>query len=379
MKNKLLCSLLLSGLTLGSLPVLAQSGAGPLQPPGAPAPTMRTLDDIGEAADAAVDPRTPIAAADLPLTIDQPGSYYFAEDIEFSGSGRAITIESSNVTLDLMGFALRSRPWVSGDGIWIAQELENIAIRNGHIAGNTVVSVDAGTWTANEEGFRYGIYFSGNDTTTAQSIGLERLHVSGGRSGGIRIRGSAAIESCVAFSNGGNGIEAGYSLGGTVSNSVSRRNTGFGIVALQGTVSDSVAHENGESGIWANSGSVSGSVANENGRTGISTIAGSVTNCLAESNMGAGISGNTSNSWARFNGGRGISGSNVSYSTAIGNGGDGIYVARGNVSHSRSRSNDGDGIRVVFSGVVAFCEASNNDGDQIYAPQATRTGNYPSD
>ncbi len=39
---------------------------GPLAPPGAPAPTFKTLQQV--------EPRTPISA--LPFTISQPGSYY---------------------------------------------------------------------------------------------------------------------------------------------------------------------------------------------------------------------------------------------------------------------------------------------------------------
>src|SRR5690606_8297132 len=77
--------------------------AGSLNPPpGAPAPTMKTLSEV--------EPRTPIHAASLPLTITSPGSYYLAENIRVTAEDdvttAAIIIESGNVTIDLNGFTL---------------------------------------------------------------------------------------------------------------------------------------------------------------------------------------------------------------------------------------------------------------------------------
>ncbi|MFH0795264.1 MAG: hypothetical protein V2A74_14670, partial [bacterium] len=57
-------SLLLSIFAWSALCVAA-SAQGSLTPPGAPAPTMRTLDEV--------DPGIPIHASDLPLAITTPG------------------------------------------------------------------------------------------------------------------------------------------------------------------------------------------------------------------------------------------------------------------------------------------------------------------
>ena len=72
-------------------PALAQ---GDLTPPGAPAPTMKTLDQI--------EARTPISI--LPYTIDSSGSYYLTNNISTDGDG--IIISSNNVSLDLNGFTI---------------------------------------------------------------------------------------------------------------------------------------------------------------------------------------------------------------------------------------------------------------------------------
>ena len=74
-------------------------GQGSLTPRGAPGETMKTL--------AQVDPRTPISS--LPYTINGPGSYYVTGNLSSTEDG--IIIQSSGVTVDLMGFSL------TGDGI----------------------------------------------------------------------------------------------------------------------------------------------------------------------------------------------------------------------------------------------------------------------
>jgi hypothetical protein len=77
---------------------------GPLTPPpGAPAPTMKTLEQI--------EPRTPISA--LPFTISSPGSYYVSGDLVVVANQHGISIDASNVTLDLGGFELVSPPVIA--------------------------------------------------------------------------------------------------------------------------------------------------------------------------------------------------------------------------------------------------------------------------
>src|SRR5262249_213268 len=65
-------------------------------PPSAPAPTVKPLDQI--------EARTPIGTA---RTITKSGAYYLTKNIKVT-SGNAITINASNVVLDLNGFTISS-------------------------------------------------------------------------------------------------------------------------------------------------------------------------------------------------------------------------------------------------------------------------------
>src|SRR5919199_1757904 len=102
--NKRVVALLLFSGVVALLP--HASAQGPLNPPdGPPAPTMKTLDQISTQLDIAVNARERrIPITTLPFSITHSGSYYLAASLTFSAaSGDAIAINSSNVTLDLMG------------------------------------------------------------------------------------------------------------------------------------------------------------------------------------------------------------------------------------------------------------------------------------
>jgi parallel beta-helix repeat protein len=81
------------------------ASAGPLDPPGAPAPTLKTLDQV--------NPGTPLSEvagdADAAHVITAPGRYFLDADIESLGPGmHAIQVETDDaVEIDFNGFAIR--------------------------------------------------------------------------------------------------------------------------------------------------------------------------------------------------------------------------------------------------------------------------------
>jgi len=111
----------LTFLLLSSLNSALAKGA--LTPPDAPAPTMKSLNQI--------EPRTPIST--LPYTISNAGSYYLTNNLTGQAGANGITITTSDVTLDLNGFTIIGVAG-SSDGIFVnGINAFNITIRNGTV------------------------------------------------------------------------------------------------------------------------------------------------------------------------------------------------------------------------------------------------------
>ncbi len=206
---------------------------GSLTPPGAPAPTMKTL--------AQIEPRTPIASA--PYTISASGSYYLTTNLSVS-TGDAITIATNGVTLDLGGFTISSTAAsATGCGILVNSGLRNLAILNGFIMGG-VTNNGSGVYSG--PGFRHGI--SGD--YGVNNIRVSGISVSGCSMDGIRlyqpmINNCSAVESCSVKTVGSYGIVAttviasaavdcgnDAILGMQVSDSSGDSSLGFGVQAL---------------------------------------------------------------------------------------------------------------------------------------------------
>ena len=203
---------------------------------------MKTLQQI--------EPRTPIGS--LPYTITNPGSFYLTADLVGVSGQAGILIRSSDVTLDLNGFAMIGVAG-SSHAINVGGALGGPLVRNVTIMNGTVRNWSGGSgiraWSA-----------VANDTTIMNVRAWSNVH-------GISIADGTVIQ-CQTFSNAFDGIEI---RAGVVKDSQSCYNARHGINATGDAV-------------------VTGSIAKNNQATGISVAAGStVQDCTAKSNATDGI------------------------------------------------------------------------------------------
>ena len=241
---------------------------GPLQPPGGPAPTMKSLDELdaklSEAnarlatldskqndAAAKLEKRTPISS--LPFTISTAGSYYVTANLTGVANQNGISVNTSNVSIDLMGHTISGAAG-SQTGIIGAPGADNITVRNGSVVGwaarglsvaGTRVRVERVTATANATA---GI-FAGAAAVVVDCIAAEN------GAEGIILNAEGVVYRCDARFNGSNGIQAGGSS--VVSHSVARDNRAIGILLVaNATAQECTSTFNRSNNIQANSSSL---------------------------------------------------------------------------------------------------------------------------
>jgi Right handed beta helix region len=180
---------------------------GALMPPGAPAPTMKSLDQI--------EPRTPVDAVHTPggagieYLISQSGSYYLTTNLVGVSGDIGIYIAASNVTLDLNGFSVLGGPGAFF-GISIGSGNANITVRNGTISG----------WNAEP-----GIY------NNARHVVLEHLNLSGNEYG-LNCANDTVIRDCVISDNAIDGIVLGNN---SIVNNCLVQSNAYNGISVQGT------------------------------------------------------------------------------------------------------------------------------------------------
>jgi parallel beta-helix repeat protein len=342
MNNRIVTSLCVLCASLCA--VQMASAQGSLTPPGAPAPTMKSL--------AQVEPRT--AITNLPYTITQPGSYYVTTNL--SGIVNGITIAADGVTIDLMGFSLANG---SGDGISVSGSHVNIAVRNGTING-------------------WGL--SGLNATNADNAQYQDLRLRGNQLHGLASGQNCTVVNCTAINNDGNTSAVGILTGAgcTVRDCIAGLNFSGIITGNGSTVKDCTARANGGYGVTTGIGStVSGCTASGNDQ-GIHAGDGStVSGCTADANgvvsEGDGISvgpnSTVSGCTTRANSGYGLAtdtGCTVSSCSSAGNFFSGISVDDGSTVIGCSASSNNYGIVATSGCIVKDCQTSNNTGDGIY-------------
>ncbi len=176
---------------------------GNLTPPGAPGPTMKSLDQI--------EPRTPVDAAHTPgnagaeFIISQPGSYYLATNL-FGVNGKdGIYIITNNVTLDLNGFTYFGASGAPNGGIFMPNSsVTSVTVRNGMISGWTNISAV---------------------NCLGRNVIFEHLSVSSNGSG-VFCAGGALIKDCLFSGNASFGVDINGSGSLVVGNDFVGNNTG---------------------------------------------------------------------------------------------------------------------------------------------------------
>jgi parallel beta-helix repeat protein len=158
---------------------------GSLTPPGAPAPTMKSLDQT--------EARTPVDAAHTPgdannqFIISAPGSYYLTGNITGVSGKNGISINANNVTLDLKSFALIG---VAGtlSGITVPAAQRNLRVYNG--------SVDY--W-----------YATGLSCDLSSNSQFDHLRISQNNGNGLSCGNGSVLNGCSAEANGFEGLQTG--------------------------------------------------------------------------------------------------------------------------------------------------------------------------
>jgi len=326
---------------------------GSLAPPGAPAASMKSLDQI--------EPRTPISSA--PCTISAPGSYYLTANLHVNG-GDAIDITASGVTLDLNGFTLSSSEATpAGTGINLAGANTDITILNGHIQGGVTYGIGGVYGGA---GFRNGIGFS---YTIPANVRVSGVSVSGCAAYGIKlnISNSTVVDSCTVQNIGVWGIQA-----GSISHSVAEL---CGDTAIFAATADSCYGNCTGSGWGLYSGTANNcSGLNTGSGTGLS--ANNANNCYGQANgNGDGLDALTANNCQGSSGGSGTGvRAGATATGCYGHSGTGAGLSAMTANNCQGQADsDGDGLDAT---TASNCQGhSNGHGNGLNADQ-TATGCY---
>ena len=257
--------------------VVPAAFAGDLTPPGAPASTMKTLQEVYDKADEA-EARTPISS--IPYTIDEPGSYYLTQNLGPEAQDvDGIIIAADNVTLDLNGFAVIGpgrTPESEEAGIYVSDPRFNIAVRNGTVRD----------WPD-----------CGVKCDDAQNSIFQSLRCYNNRLNGLFVGEGCRVEGNTCHTNGSAGISAAGAS--TVTGNTCCSNGNSGIIPGSGsTVTSNTCNSNDNHGISASTGNlITGNTCRSNVNYGINVYAGCrvVNNLCTDNGTGTGVGIRASN------------------------------------------------------------------------------------
>jgi len=333
------------------------------------------------------EPRIAINATNTPgdatslYKITAPGSYYLTGNVTGVAAKSGIKIDASNVSIDLMGYALIGVPG-SFEGVTApAGGLRGIQVRSGSIRSWGGRGVNLIPTTACRIEALLVVECGSGGITVGSNTVILGCTADHNADTGIGTESGCTVTSCTASSNGAHGMD--LAPGSTAIGCTARTNTEVGISCSTGcVVSQCVANENGEDGIILGLGSsATGCAAMSNADDGITTSGGRclISGCVATSNTSDGIQVGTSctviNNQCESNTIAGIhatgSGNridgNQSSANALGYDVDtaGNFIARNTASantFSNWAINTGNAVYVVNAAVTAGAVTGNSGG-----------------
>jgi hypothetical protein len=188
-------------LALGLQPSLTFAQGSLTPPPGAPAPGLRTLQQI--------EPRIPLQGGSVPswgvylFNISAPGAYFLTADVVVPSGFSGVRIAASDVVLDLNGFAVRGAAGAVV-GILVESSAERVTVRGGSILGFGTIGLQLGPMGRAEDLTLADISLGAASPTSAAIMGLfvgtsaARVRVSNGGGHGILLTGTeSSAEDCV--------------------------------------------------------------------------------------------------------------------------------------------------------------------------------------
>ena len=361
----------------------AAFGQGTLTPPGAPAPTMKTLDQV--------EARTALPrASDLsngtvtfPIVISASGSYYLTGNLTVA-SGDIIQITAQNVTLDLNGFTIATTAGSrSGTAVLISNS--RVTVCNGFIYGSGTVSGP----DYSGGGFNYGV---NTPAMTCDSLVVHDLTVTGCFSYGIKITAGDTetnlAERCTANHTGSAGIFAdivrgcaankcgGLGISGKEISDSSGTSSGTGIAATNATNCKGVGGTG--KGITA-SGTARGCQGTSTSGTGLS--ASRVTTCQGFSTSGTGLNADdvgTDCTGTTNSGGYGIYGNVLTNCQGTSSSGANYGVFSNFLAtNCRGVSATGVGLRTATAvNCYGQCSSGTSNNPALFAVTATNCRGY---
>lgn len=266
-------------LLISATAIPAVFGQGSLTPPGAPTPTMKTLDQV--------EARTPLSS--IPFVISSPGSYYLTTNLTGTSGQSGFTIAADNVTLDLNGFTLTGSG--SQSGILVSGARRNLTVMNGTLQNWT----QRGVFATNATGSTFARLRLLNNPAHGMWVGRNNVVkecVATANTVGIETGPGCVVTDCNIFQNNGCGLRV--AVGSRVAQCNTVSNLFYGIITTgHAQVSQCVVQGNDVGGVSIDSGEVSDCLVSRNLGNGVEVyIQGEVRQCTVIGNTNHGVFAN---------------------------------------------------------------------------------------